>query len=57
MKARPENYRLYEYGIFTALLLIAMLFCVCAGSVGIPVKDTVKVIINSIFKLREYPSP
>ena len=51
MKARPENYRLYEYGIFTALLLIAMLFCVCAGSVGIPVKDTVKVIINSIFKL------
>lgn len=51
MKDRSEGFRLYEYGIFTALLLFAMLFCVCAGSVGVPVKDTIRVIINSIFNL------
>jgi len=51
MKDRSEGFRLYEYGIFTALLLLAMLFCVCAGSVGVPVKDTIKVIINSIINL------
>lgn len=51
MKDRPEGFRLYEYGIFTSALLFIMLFCVCAGSVGIPVRDTVTAIWNSIFKL------
>lgn len=51
MKDRPEGFRLYEYGIFTAALLFTILFCVCAGSVGIPVKDTLTAIWNSIFDL------
>jgi iron complex transport system permease protein len=51
MKERPEGFRLYEYLIFTAILLLTVLFCVCAGSVSIPVKDTLTAIWNSIFDL------
>lgn len=51
MKNRPEGFRLYEYGIFTAVLVLTILLCVCAGSVGIPVKDTITAIWNSVFGL------
>jgi iron complex transport system permease protein len=51
MKTRPEGFRLFEYLLFSAAALLALLLCVCVGSVGIPVKDTVTAIWNTIFRL------
>ncbi|NLL38095.1 MAG: iron ABC transporter permease [Clostridiales bacterium] len=54
MKTKPNHFRLYEYIIFLAITLAAMLLCVCAGSVAIPVRDTLTAIWNTIFGL---PAP
>lgn len=54
MKTRPINFRIIEYIIFLAITLAAMLLCICAGSVAIPVKDTLRAIWNTIFGL---PAP
>ena len=47
-KLRPEGFRLYEYLLFAVAMLAAMVLCVCAGSVGIPVKDTVTSIFKAV---------
>lgn len=51
MKGRREGFRLYEYLLFGAATLAALILCVCAGSVNIPLKDTAAVIWNAIWKL------
>lgn len=47
----PEGFRLYEYLLFAAAMLAAMALCVCAGSVGVPLKDTATAIWNTVFNL------
>jgi len=51
MNKHPEGFRLYEYLLFGAATLAALVLCVGVGSVNIPVKDTVTVIWNAIWKL------
>jgi len=51
MKTHPEGFRFHEYLLFGAATLAALLLCVCAGSVGIPVRDTATVIWNAIWGL------
>ncbi|MEG1547276.1 MAG: iron ABC transporter permease [Clostridia bacterium] len=49
MKIRRAGFSPTEYLIFSAITLSAMLLCICAGSVGVPVGDTVLAIWNTIF--------
>lgn len=51
MKKKTENFKLYEYIVFAVLTLLAIIISVCAGSVNIPIKDTVTVIWNTIWGL------
>lgn len=51
MKHRFESFSLFEYGLFAATTIMTFLVCVCIGSVGIPLKDTIVVIWNSIWKI------
>lgn len=51
MKTRTEGFRILEYTFFFAVMLATMLLCICAGSVAIPVKDTITAIWNTIFGL------
>lgn len=51
MKLHSESYRLVEYLIFIAIMLLTLLLCVCVGSVAIPLKDTATVIWNFIWNL------
>lgn len=39
------------YIVFSLVTLAVFLFCVCAGSVSVPIKDTVTVIVNSLLGL------
>ncbi len=50
-KTRPEGFRLFEYLLFSAVMLAAMLLCITVGSVSIPIKDTLTAIWNTIFGL------
>ncbi len=51
MKNGSEGFRLFEYTMFGVVMLATMLLCVCAGSVSIPVGDTLTAIWNTIFGL------
>lgn len=50
-KTRPEGFRPTGYLLFAAVMLAVMILCVCAGSVGIPLKDTATAIWNTVFGL------
>ena len=54
MKKRGESFRAVEYSVFAAVVLAAMLLCVCVGSVRVRAMDVLRVIWNSVWKL---PSP
>ena len=43
-----EHFRTYEYAAFGAAAILTLLLCVCAGSVSVPLKDTVSVIWNRL---------
>lgn len=51
MKGHSEGFRLFEYLLFGAATLAALILCISVGSVNIPVGDTVTVIWNAIWKL------
>jgi len=51
MKQRFESFSFFEYVLFTAVSIMILLLCVCIGSVGIPLKDTVIAIWNSIWRI------
>lgn len=51
MKARPEGFRFYEYLIFGALTIAALLLAVCVGSVNIRLHDTAVVFWNALWGL------
>jgi len=58
MKDRPEGFRAYEYIAFAAATLLALLLCVCAGSVGISVSDTLSAAWKALWSaLRGQPRP
>lgn len=48
MKRKPEHFRLFEYMIFTAVTIAVLCLCVCVGSVNIPLKDTVNVVVTAV---------
>lgn len=51
MNRHPEGFRLYEYLLFGAATLAALVLCVGVGSVNIPVQDTLAVIWSAVWKL------
>ncbi len=51
MKNRREGFILFEYIMFGIVTLCVMLLCVCAGSVSVPVKDTLTAIWYTIWGL------
>ena len=51
MKSSSERFSLRTYALFTLALLSAMLLCICVGSVSIPLRDTVRVILGSMWGL------
>lgn len=48
MRKRAEHFRIWEYIVFAIAFLAALSFCVCVGSVNIPLRDTLTVIFNAI---------
>lgn len=48
MRKKLEHFRATEYLIFALITLAVMCACICIGSVGIPLKDTLTVIWNAI---------
>ena len=54
MKTRPENFSLWQYLLFIAVLAAVMCLCVCVGSVNIALADTLAVFRNA---LRHTPQP
>jgi iron complex transport system permease protein len=54
LKTRPEGFLFIEYLLFAAVMLAAVILCVCVGSAGVPFKDTLTAIWNTIFGL---PAP
>lgn len=60
MKKHPEHFRAFEYVIFAAVTVAVMCACVCIGSVGIPLRDTVTVIwlaLRDLFTPGAVPMP
>ena len=51
MKSGSERFSLRTYALFMLALLSAMLLCICVGSVSIPLRDTVRVILGSMWGL------
>ncbi len=51
MTKHREGFNLYEYGLFAAGTLAALLICVCMGSVNIPVKDALTAVWNTLWGL------
>ena len=51
MKSGSERFSLRTYALFTLALLSAMLLCICVGSVSIPLRDTVRVILGRLWGL------
>ena len=47
---RREGFGPGAYLLFTAILLGTLILCVCVGSVSIPVKDTVSVVLAAMLK-------
>lgn len=48
MKAKSERFRLWEYIAFAGIAVAVFFLCVCVGSVGIPLRDTLTAIWNGI---------
>ncbi|MEG2076471.1 MAG: iron chelate uptake ABC transporter family permease subunit, partial [Victivallaceae bacterium] len=44
-----------EYVLFALATLVTMVLCVCVGSVGIPVQNTLTAVWNTIFDLSMPP--
>jgi len=51
MGYKSEHFRVIEYIVFSAVTLAVLVFCVCIGSVNIPLKDTVTAIYRAIFAI------
>ncbi len=51
MKRRTETFRWYEYIAFSAVAAATLCLCVCAGSVAVPVGDTLTAVWNSVWGL------
>ncbi|MBQ8557101.1 MAG: iron ABC transporter permease [Clostridia bacterium] len=51
MKKLSEHFSWRTYVLFVALLIGAMLLCICVGSVSIPLGDTVTALWNSLWGL------
>lgn len=49
VKDRHEGFRILEYTLLGIIMLAVMLLCVCAGSVSIPVGETVTAIWNTLW--------
>ncbi len=49
MRKRLEGFKLIEYTLFGVVMFLVMLLCVCAGSVSIPVGNTLTAIWNTLF--------
>lgn len=52
---RSHRFRLADYLLMALLLVASMLLCVCAGSVAIPLKDTLATFRNAIRGLEPPP--
>ena len=48
MKTRVDGFRVRDYVIFSLITLAVMILCVCLGSVNLPLKDTVRCLINAL---------
>ena len=48
MKNRSTNFKLWEYIVFSAITFFTLSLCVCVGSVNIPIKDTITIIVNAL---------
>lgn len=55
MKHISDRLFLWTYALFAAVLIAVMLLCICAGSVAIPLGDTVTALVNSLLG-REVPA-
>ena len=51
MIKRHEGFIFLEYVLFAIIMMAVMVLCVCAGSVSIPIKDTLTAIWNTLFGL------
>ena len=51
MKKRTDRFTPAAYALMTLALVAAMLLCICAGSVAIPLSDTVTALWNSLWGL------
>lgn len=51
MIKRHEGFIFFEYVLFAIIMMAVMVLCVCAGSVSIPIKDTLTAIWNTLFGL------
>ena len=47
---RREGFSPGAFVLFTAILFMTMVLCVCVGSVGIPVRDTLSVVCAAVMK-------
>lgn len=50
MKKTTESFRLFEYAICTAVLLLILIFCVCVGSINLPFGDTMHTIWQAMLR-------
>ncbi len=48
MKNRSDGFRLTDYIIFSAITLAVIILSICVGSVTLPLKDTVRCLLNAI---------
>lgn len=51
MKPRKDSFSFPVYLLFAGLLAVAMLLCICLGSVPIPLRDTTLALWNSLWGL------
>ena len=49
MKKLSEHFSWRTYVLFVAVLISAMLLCICVGSVNIPLQNTVTALWNSLW--------
>ena len=48
MKKRTDGFRASDYLIFFLITLAAIVLCICVGSVMLPLKDTVRCLLNAV---------
>ncbi|MDO4568259.1 MAG: iron ABC transporter permease [Clostridia bacterium] len=48
---KAENFKPYEYAVFSVVVIATMVLCVCVGSVDIPLSDTAAIIWNAVFDI------